>query len=198
MISKRLFDLVLVIPGIIFLLPVMLIIALWIKLDSRGPVFYRQERIGKNNTTFNVLKFRTMEVHAKGPTLTLANDPRITCCGHHLRRMKLDELPQLFNVLKGEMSLVGPRPQVQEHMGLYPDYIKEIVLSMQPGITDLASIQFIRENDLLAESDDPFAEYINKVVPEKCRFYQEYEHSQTRWLDLKILLLTIRKLILGF
>ena len=197
MVSKRLFDLLFVIPGLVLLAPVFLIIAIWVKLDSKGPCLYKQDRIGKNGKTFKVFKFRTMEVDGAGPKLTVGNDPRITRFGKYLRRVKLDELPQLFNVLMGEMSLVGPRPQVQEHMAHYPEGIKEIVLSMQPGITDLASIKFSQEPELLARADDPLREYIDVVVPEKCLFYQEYEKTQTRWLDFKILLLTIRKLTIG-
>lgn len=192
-ISKRLFDLFFVIPGLIVLSPVFLIIMLLIKLKDGGNVLFKQVRVGKDGKHFKVLKFRTMVMNAEklGNKVTTGNDPRITAIGSTLRKYKLDELPQLFNVLKGEMSLVGPRPEVPEYVEFYPEETKNIVLSVQPGITDIASIEFVNENDLLSDSDDPVADYKNKVLPVKLAYNVDYVNQQSLWLDFNLILKTV-------
>jgi len=193
MIKKRLFDLFFVIPGLIVLLPVLVLIALLIKLKDGGNVLFKQDRVGKNGVHFKVLKFRTMVVDAEklGNKVTTGNDPRITPVGSILRKYKLDELPQLFNVLMGEMSLVGPRPEVPEYVEFYPDETRDIVLSVPPGMTDRASIEFVNENDLLSDSDDPVNDYKNKVLPIKLKFYVDYVNDRSLWLDFNLILKTV-------
>ncbi len=193
MIMKRIFDLLLVIPGLIVLAPVLLVIAFIIKIKDGGDVLFKQVRVGKNGTLFKVLKFRTMVVNAEklGDKVTTGNDPRITPIGSVLRKYKLDELPQLVNVLKGEMSLVGPRPEVPEYVAFYPEDIKKIVLSVLPGITDKASIEFVNENELLTNSTDPVRDYRDKVLPIKLSYYTEYVKERTLWLDINIIIKTV-------
>ena len=193
MFAKRIFDLVFVIPGLLILSPVFLVIALLIKRDSDGPVLFKQERAGLHGKPFKVLKFRTMVVDAekKGAKVTTGGDPRITPSGHWLRKYKLDELPQLINVLKGEMSLVGPRPEVPEYVEFYTDKQKQTVLSVPPGITDIASIEFRNENELLAGSKDPVKDYKEKVLPIKLSYYEQYVKERSLWLDFKLILKTI-------
>lgn len=182
---KRLFDLVCVIPGIIVLAPLFLLIAVWIKLDSAGPVFFRQERVGLNGRLFRILKFRTMVINAEalGGQLTVGSDRRVTGAGGLLRRYKLDELPQLFNVLVGDMSLVGPRPEVPRYVALYTDELRQ-VLRLRPGITDPASIQFRDEAALLGTAEDPERYYIDVLMPEKIRLNMEYAKRATLWQDI--------------
>lgn len=191
--SKRIFDLFFVILGLIALSPVYIVIALLIKFKDGGSVLFKQERVGKNGKHFKVLKFRTMVVNAEklGDKVTTGNDPRITPIGAILRKYKLDELPQLFNVLKGEMSLVGPRPEVPEYVEFYPEEIKKVVLSVQPGITDIASIEFVNENELLTNSDDPVADYKNKVLPVKLAYNVDYVKQRSLWLDFNLILKTV-------
>lgn len=193
MLSKRLFDLFFVIPGLLVLSPFLLIIALIIKLKDGGNVLFKQVRVGKNGKHFDVLKFRTMVVNAEtlGNKVTTGDDPRITPIGNVLRKYKLDELPQLINVLKGEMSLVGPRPEVPEYVEFYPDEVRTIVLSVPPGMTDKASIEFVNENDLLIGSKDPVNDYKNKVLPVKLKYYQEYVEERSLWFDFKLIIKTI-------
>lgn len=193
MIAKRLFDLFFVIPGLFLLSPVLLIIALMIKLKDGGNILFKQVRVGKNGQNFKVLKFRTMVVDAEklGNKVTTGNDPRITPIGHTLRKYKLDELPQLFNVLKGEMSLVGPRPEVPEYVEFYPEKIRHIVLSVPPGMTDRASIEFVNENDLLSDSEDPVSDYKNKVLPIKLDYYVRYVNERSLWLDFSLVIKTV-------
>ena len=193
MITKRIFDLVFVIPGIILLSPVFLLISLLIKRDDNGPILFKQVRVGQYGKLFKVLKYRTMVVDAekKGAKVTTGGDPRITQTGHWLRKYKLDELPQLFNVLKGDMSLVGPRPEVPEYVKFYTEEQKQTVLSVPPGITDLASIEFRNENDLLAESKDPVKDYREKVLPIKLKYYEQYVTERSLWLDFKLIIKTI-------
>ena len=193
MFKKRLFDLFFVIPGLLILSPVLLIIALVIKLRDGGNVLFKQVRVGKNGKYFKVLKFRTMVLNAEsiGNKVTTGDDPRITPIGRILRNYKLDELPQLFNVLKGEMSLVGPRPEVPEYVEFYPEEIRNIVLSVPPGMTDKASIEFVNENDLLSGSSDPVNDYKNKVLPIKLDYYVEYVNKRSLWLDFNLVLKTV-------
>ena len=154
MIIKRIFDFVLSLVGMIILSPLFLLSAILIKLDSPGPVFFRQERVGYAGRLFRMHKFRTMFADASGIPLTIGDDPRITRCGRFLRRFKLDEFPQLIDVLKGDMSLVGPRPEVPRYMAQYPEDIRKLVLSVPPGITDIAAIKFKNENELLKNAQD--------------------------------------------
>ncbi|MEE9327322.1 MAG: sugar transferase [Cocleimonas sp.] len=193
MIKKRLFDLFFVIPGLLVLSPVLIIIALLIKFKDGGNVLFKQVRVGKNGKHFKVLKFRTMVINAEqlGNKVTTGNDPRITPVGNTLRKYKLDELPQLFNVLMGEMSLVGPRPEVPEYVEFYPKATRDIVLSVPPGMTDRASIEFVNENDLLTDAEDPVSEYKNKVLPIKLDYYVDYVKDRSLWLDFNLILKTV-------
>jgi len=193
MLSKRLFDLFFVIPGLIVLFPFLLIIALVIELKDGGNVLFKQVRVGKDGKHFDVLKFRTMVLNAEklGNKVTTGDDPRITPIGRVLRKYKLDELPQLINVLKGEMSLVGPRPEVPEYVEFYPDEIRNVVLSVPPGMTDKASIEFVNENDLLSGSKDPVSDYKNKVLPIKLKYYVEYVKERSLWLDFSLIIKTV-------
>ena len=193
MLSKRLFDLFFVIPGLILLSPVFLIISLLIKIRDGGDIFFKQVRVGKNGKHFKVLKFRTMVPDAEklGNKVTTGNDPRITPIGAFLRKYKLDELPQLINVLKGEMSLVGPRPEVPEYVEFYPEKTRKIVFSVPPGITDKASIEFVNENDLLTNADDPVKAYREKVLPIKLAYYEEYVKERSLWMDFNLVLKTV-------
>lgn len=197
MISKRIFDLIFTIPGLIVLSPLLLVIACWIKLDSEGPIFFKQERVGKNGKLFKVMKFRTMISDAEkiGPLITTRNDCRITRVGIFLRRTKLDELPQLLNVIKGEMSLVGPRPEVPKYVEHYPDDIREKVLSVLPGITDMASIEFKNENSLLESSEDSERTYIEDILPIKLNYYIEYVKNRSILGDIMLIFRTIIEII---
>ena len=193
MIIKRIFDLVFVILGLLVLFPIFLIIVALIKRDGDGAVLFKQERVGLHGKLFRVLKFRTMVVDAEkqGVKVTTGNDPRITKSGQWLRKFKLDELPQLLNVLKGEMSLVGPRPEVPEYVDFYTEEQKKIVLSVLPGITDKASIEFRNENEILSGSEDPVRDYREKVLPIKLKYYVDYVRERSLWLDFKIIIRTI-------
>lgn len=195
MIGKRLFDLGLVIPGLLLLSPLFLLIALLIKLDSRGPVLFSQTRIGQYGKRFQILKFRTMRPNTSGPNLTIGRDVRITRIGHFLRKYKLDELPQLINVLRGDMSLVGPRPEVPEYVALYPDAIRERVLSVPVGITDFASIEFRHESEILATSQQPEIDYVEKILPLKLAYHQQYVSERSLLLDLQLILLTFKRIL---
>ena len=193
MFSKRLFDLFFVIPGLLLLAPVLLTIALIIKLKDGGDVMFKQVRVGQHGKNFEVLKFRTMVLNAEklGDKVTTGDDPRITPIGHILRKYKFDELPQLINVLKGEMSLVGPRPEVPEYVEFYPDDVRNIVLSVPPGMTDRASIEFVNENELLNGSKDPVDDYKNKVLPIKLEYYVDYVKRRSLYLDFTLIIKTI-------
>lgn len=160
-------------------------------------IFFRQERVGRGGERFQIHKFRTMTTNAeeKGLPITVGNDVRITCSGSFLRRYKLDELPQLIDVVTGEMSLVGPRPEVPKYVSFYPDHVRDMVFSVRPGITDLASIKFKDENALLGESNNPEQTYINEILPIKLQYCVEYVKRQTLLLDIKIIFLTFRELV---
>lgn len=188
---KRLFDIVCSLLALVILLVPFLLIALLIKLDSDGPVFYLQERIGRGGSGFQLFKLRTMRVGAdKGQVITVGErDARITRIGYFLRKFKLDELPQLINVLKGEMSLVGPRPELRKFTDLYTDEQRK-VLSIRPGITDLASIRFRNENELLEGKADPIDFYVREILPVKLAMNLEYVNNQSVWKDIRILFLT--------
>lgn len=193
---KRIFDLFFSFLGILFLLPIYIIIAIFIKIDSNGDILYKQERIGKNGIPFYVLKFRTMIPNAfsKGALTVGSRDPRVTNIGFYLRKYKLDELPQLFNVFLGEMSFVGPRPEVKKYTDLYNAEQKK-VLSVAPGITDYASIKFRNENDLLSVSDDPEKLYIDQIMPEKLNLNLKYINDNNVFKDIKIIFNTFYTII---
>jgi lipopolysaccharide/colanic/teichoic acid biosynthesis glycosyltransferase len=189
---KRAFDLTASTIGLVALAPVFVLIAVLIKCDSPGPVFFRQERVGRYGVPFRILKFRTMRIDAESNgQITVGRDPRITRAGDALRRFKLDELPQLVNVVRGEMSLVGPRPEVPRYVAVYPEETRRIVLSVTPGITDWASIHFQDENAILGRASDPEATYINEVLPVKLAYYVRYARERTFITDLKIIFLTL-------
>ncbi len=194
--AKRLFDLLCAGAGLLLLAPLLFGIALWIKLDSRGPVFFRQQRVGRFGAPFRIHKFRTMceDAPALGPQLTVGADPRITRAGRFLRRHKLDELPQLLDVFAGTMSLVGPRPEVPRYVALYPAALRDKVLSVRPGITDPASIEYRHESALLAAASDPERAYIEQVMPAKLRFAAEYVERRSMLGDLRLIGATLRAL----
>ncbi|MEM4479609.1 MAG: sugar transferase [Candidatus Methanomethylicaceae archaeon] len=193
--GKRIFDLFWTIIGFFILSPLFLVIMLIIKLEDGGPVFFRQERIGYKGKPFIIYKFRTMIVDAdkKGSLITVGKDPRITKVGYWLRKTKLDELPQLFNVLKGEMSLVGPRPEVARYVNLYTEAQKK-VLDLIPGMTDFASIEYIDENEILARSEKPEEVYINEIMPKKIELNLKYASNISLWNDFLIIVKTFLKL----
>lgn len=190
---KRIFDIVASGCGLIVLSPLFLILAIWIKLDSKGPVFYRQVRVGRNNRDFRIFKFRSMrEGSDQGSLVTIGgHDSRITRSGYILRKFKLDELPQLINVFVGDMSLVGPRPEVRHYVDFWtPEQMH--VLDVRPGITDPASIKFRNENDLLDKADNPEEYYINVIMQEKIRLYLEYVENHNLWYDIRLIFQTIK------
>ncbi len=191
----RFFDVLFSSLGLIILSPLFLILAVWIKIDSKGPVFYRQLRVGKDGKDFYLYKFRTMLVDAdKNGLITVGDrDPRVTRAGYFFRKYKLDELPQLINVVLGDMSLVGPRPEVRKYVEMYTSDQRK-VLSVKPGLTDYASIHYIDENKVLAKSDDPERTYIDAIIPEKIRYNMKYIEHQSVKEYFKIIFLTIRRI----
>lgn len=195
---KRVFDFSVSLVILLLFLPIGSIIAIAILISSKGGVFYRQERIGKNGVPFKIFKFRTMKVNAdKTGTLTVGmRDPRITQIGYFLRKFKLDEFPQFLNVLLGEMSIVGPRPEVKEYVDLYSDSQREI-LKVKPGITDIASLEYFKENQLLGQSNDPRKTYIEEIMPAKIELNKTYLRTPTIGTDIKIIWKTFLKVI-GF
>ncbi len=190
MLIKRCLDLIFALLGLVFLLPLFIIISIWIKFDSPGPILFIQKRVGINGQIINVYKFRSMFIN-DGLKLTSDNDPRITKCGYYIRKYKLDEFAQLINVVNGTMSLVGPRPEVQEYIDIYPKDIKDKILSVRPGITDFASIEFKDENSLLKVAENPHDLYIKEILPIKQSYYIDYVDNRTIWLDIKIIFLTL-------
>ena len=192
---KRILDIAVSFLALICLLPLLLLVAVVIKLDSWGPVFFRQERIGRGFRPFKILKLRTMIDNAqrKGGLITFAQDPRITRVGRILRQTKIDELPQLINVLKGEMSLVGPRPEVSQYVRAFQKDYEEI-LKVRPGMTDLASLKYRNEEAILANSDNPEEEYVLHVLPDKIRLAKDYLRHSSFLFDLRLILKTLFKL----
>jgi lipopolysaccharide/colanic/teichoic acid biosynthesis glycosyltransferase len=193
MIFKRYFDLFFTLPGLLILMPIFLLAAILIKVDNPGPVFFHQERVGKDGKLFRIRKFRTMVMDAEtiGTQITIGGrDPRITRIGYWLRKSKFDELPQLINVLLGTMSLVGPRPEVPKYMEKYPEETRRKILSVPPGITDFASIEFRDENEILGKAADPEKAYIEEIMPIKARYYMKYVEERSVFLDLKLIFLT--------
>ncbi len=195
--TKRIFDIMVSILGMIFLSPIFITIGLLIKTTNRGTILFRQQRVGKYGRLFYIHKFRTMVMNAEqqGPSVTASNDLRITKIGKILRKTKLDELPQLYDVLIGNMSIVGPRPEVLEYVNIYPEHIKQIVLSVKPGITDLASLHMINEGELLEKSTNHKKYYINHIMPQKLALMVEYVNTQSTIGDIQIILKTLYKII---
>jgi lipopolysaccharide/colanic/teichoic acid biosynthesis glycosyltransferase len=191
--AKRLFDIVLSALGLLLLSPVLLALAVWVKLDSPGPVFFRQERIGRHSVPFRIHKFRTMVHGEPGALITVGADRRITRAGAFLRRAKLDELPQLIDVLCGDMSLVGPRPEVPRYVAMYPKALRQTVLSVRPGITDLASLEYRDESTVLSRAADPEREYVEVVMPAKLQLAARYVETATFWSDAELILKTVRQ-----
>ncbi|GAA0758151.1 sugar transferase [Clostridium sartagoforme] len=191
-IIKRIFDFIASLIGCIILTPVYVIIALLIKLTSKGPIFFKQKRIGRYGNEFNILKYRTMVVNAEriGRQITIGNDSRVTRIGYFLRKYKLDELPQLINVLKGDMSLVGPRPEVPKYVELYNENQKR-VLEVRPGITDYASIEYRDENSILGNVKNPEEYYINIIMPHKIDLNMKYIENNNIFIDIAIIFKTI-------
>jgi lipopolysaccharide/colanic/teichoic acid biosynthesis glycosyltransferase len=193
---KRVFDIVVAGVGLIVLFPVMIIVALLIKSDSQGPVFFKQQRMGKGFRPFWIYKFRTMKENSElaGRLVTVGEDPRITRVGRFLRKTKIDELPQLINVLKGDMSFVGPRPEVPRFVELFQREYAEI-LAIRPGITDLASLKYQDEASLLAKAEDPEEEYLQHVLPDKIRLAKDYLQHSSLFFDLWLIAKTLFKVL---
>lgn len=189
---KRLFDILASLAGLVLLAPLFVLIALAIKVDSAGPVFFRQQRVGRWGKPFRIFKFRTMSPRTDETRhLTVGDDCRITRVGHFLRHYKIDELPQLINVLYGTMSLVGPRPEVPRYVACYPPDARRIVLSVAPGITDWASILYRDENRILGQASDPEKAYVDTILPIKLRYYMRYVQERSLWTDLQIICRTL-------
>ena len=188
---KRFFDIVASGLGLLVLSPLFLVLAIWIKLDSKGPVFYRQVRVGRNNKDFRIFKFRSMRVGSdKGSLVTIGgHDPRITRSGYFIRKFKLDELPQLINVFIGDMSLVGPRPEVRHYVDYWTTQQMH-VLDVRPGMTDPASIKFRNENELMEKADDPEKYYIEVIMQEKLKLYQDYVNNHSLLGDIGLIIKT--------
>ncbi len=194
---KRAFDVLLSSLGLLLLAPVLMGIALAVKLDSKGPVFYRQERVGRHGRVFRIHKFRTMQHNPQGAGLqiTVGRDPRITRVGSWLRDTKLDELAQLLDVWLGDMSLVGPRPEVPRYVAHYPAALKDKVLSVRPGITDIASIEYRDESRILAQAADPERAYILEVMPHKLALAAQYVDQASVWMDIRLIWRTVRAIL---
>ena len=198
-IGKRLFDILFATLGLIVLSPVFLVIAIWIKIDDpAGPVFFRQKRVGLNQKDFFIHKFRTMYVDAekRGLKITVGKDPRITKSGHFLRKFKVDEFPQLIDVLIGKMSIVGPRPEVPQYVAKYPEEKRNRLFTMRPGITDWASVKFKDENEILSNSTDPEKTYIEEILPIKISYYEKYFQEASFITDVKIILFTLKEVFI--
>jgi lipopolysaccharide/colanic/teichoic acid biosynthesis glycosyltransferase len=195
--AKRAFDLLGAGLALLLLALPMAAIALWVRLDSPGPALYRQERVGRGGRIFRIHKFRTMVADAerRGPPLTVGADPRITRAGAWLRRTRLDELPQLFDVLAGSMSLVGPRPEVPKYVAHYPPGLRERALAVRPGITSPAALEYLDESARLAGAADPEREYVEVILPHKLRLAADYAERASLWSDLRVLARTLRLLL---
>ena len=195
--GKRIFDIVFSFFGLIVLSPLLLFISLFIALESKGGVFFIQKRVGRNNRDFSLIKFRTMKVHSehKGLFTIGQRDPRVTGIGYFLRKYKIDEFPQLLNVLRGDMSIVGPRPEVRKYVELYTPE-QSLVLTVRPGITGLASLEYVHENKLLGDSDNPEETYLKEMMPRKLELNLEYVKSASFMSDLRIIFKTFSKVFL--
>jgi lipopolysaccharide/colanic/teichoic acid biosynthesis glycosyltransferase len=194
---KRWFDILISSLGLFGLAPFLGVVAILVKLDSFGPVFFRQERVGQFGQLFRIHKFRTMVTDAehRGLQITVGADTRVTRVGQWLRKYKLDELPQLLDVWLGHMSLVGPRPEVPRYVACYPADVRELVLSVRPGITDRASIEFKDENEILGRATDPHLAYVNEVLPIKLAYYVAYVRGRSFGGDISIIFATLRALV---
>ncbi len=193
---KRVFDIFFSSLGLLLLIPIFLLISFLVKYDSKGPVFFRQRRVGLNGKIFNIFKFRTMIVEKNtSNNLTIGDDKRITKVGRILRKYKLDELPQLIDVFLGRMSIVGPRPEVEEFIKMYPIDIRRKILSIKPGITDLASIEMINESYVLSKQKDPIRFYKEEIIPYKQKYYLYYLKNRSLFFDIKIIINTLKKII---
>ena len=192
---KRLLDVAIAGVMLVLLAPLWLVLAVAVRVSSPGPVLFRQERVGRNGEPFEILKFRSMKVSAGGPAVTVGGDDRITSVGAFLRGHKLDELPQLWNVLTGDMSLVGPRPEVREYVEMWTADERRVILSVRPGITDPASLLMFDESEVLARADDPIAFYVEKILPQKTKMYVNYVVTRSLLGDLGIMLQTARRLL---
>lgn len=192
---KRTFDIAVSAVGLLLSSPFLAMVVVSIKLTSKGPVFFRQERVGKNFVTFHILKFRTMVVDAEklGGHLTTGKDPRITSIGRFLRKTKLDELPQLINVFKGEMSFVGPRPEVSKYVEMFREDYEEL-LTVRPGITDPASLKYRYESEVLGDSENPEETYVTQILPDKIALAKEYIKSSSFLFDLRLIFKTILRM----
>lgn len=193
---KRLFDIACATVGLVLLAPLLLVLAVAVRLDSPGPAIFRQRRVGLREREFGILKFRTM--HTSGPAgalITASNDPRITRVGRILRRTKLDELPQLVNVLRGHMSLVGPRPEVSKYVSLYSTAVRAEIFSVRPGLTDYAAMEFRDESEILARSDDPERTYVETILPRKVDHYRRYVRERSFIGDVCIILRTLQAIL---
>lgn len=195
--GKRLFDIAASGAALLLLAPVLLAIALTVKIDSKGPVLFRQIRVGKNSRTFRIRKFRTMRAgeENRGLQITASDDPRITRAGAFLRKWKLDELPQFLDILAGDMSIVGPRPEVPRYVDYWAPDLRERILSVRPGLVDPASIAFLDEEALLAAADDPHRAYVDDILPAKVRLHAEYASTASMRNDLRIICRTLTALI---
>ena len=198
LILKRLLDVVISAAALAVLSPLLLVIAAAVRLDSRGPVFYRQERVGRNGKPFRIFKYRTMVTDADriGPEITIGRDSRITKVGAVLRSTKLDELAQLLNVLRGEMSFVGPRPEVPKYVAMYTPYQRQVLL-VRPGITDYASIAYRRESELLGKAADPEKCYVEEIMPAKLELNMQYLREISPLTDLRLILRTLAAVVKG-
>lgn len=193
---KRAFDIIMSGLGLIALSPLFLVLAVWIKADSKGPVFYRQTRVGRGNKDFRLFKFRSMRPDSDklGLITVGGHDPRVTRSGYYIRKYKLDEFPQLINVFRGEMSLVGPRPEVRKYVDMYtPEQLR--VLDVRPGITSLASIRYRNENEILANAEDPNQCYIEKIMPEKIAIDMEYVDKANLVTDMRLIFSTFKEIV---
>ena len=194
---KRVFDLIVSALGIVIFSPLLILTALLVKVDSPGPIFFKQQRMGKEFRPFWIYKFRTMRKSLEqGPNITIGNDPRITGIGRLLRQTKIDELPQLINILRGEMSFVGPRPEVPQYVQLYRREYQQI-LAVRPGLTDLASLKYRDEAALLANAENPEEEYVTRILPDKIMLATDYIQRASFFFDLRLILETILRLVLG-
>lgn len=191
MIAKRVFDLVSSVIGLVVLAPILVLVSLFVWLGDRGPVFFRQERVGRGGRLFRIHKFRTMRVANSGSQVTSADDNRITPLGKVLRKTKLDELPQLIDVALGDMSLVGPRPEVPRYVAMWGDEARAEILSVRPGITDPAAIAYRNEQDELAAAEDPEAHYTQVILPRKVAMYRDYVRNRSFTGDIKVILGTL-------
>ncbi len=192
---KRLFDVISSLAVLLLLFPLFAVVSVLIVLDSKGGVFYKQTRVGKNHKPFNLFKFRTMRPNSDKVQITVGHrDPRVTRVGYFLRKYKLDEIPQLINIIKGEMSVVGPRPEVPKYVNQYTDEQKR-VLNVKPGLTDYASLQFVDESEILAQSEDPEKAYTREILPQKLKLALKYIDERNFWVDIKLIFQTLGRII---